>query len=301
MGQRELVEEEREEASHTSAVVDSGAIESEKSADVHGDDRDVDNVDKVTEVREVSPVESSVAETDGGVYDDEITLQEIEAMELLASDSALVKEKEAIAKLREQSVKIDEVLVEVGDIVSNPVNVGVIEATEAATEAAEVASKVLEETTPHPEPVLIDEAEPLPDASEIDDVYGGDASVTSGVGKNRGKAAARLKRVVDGMLTSIEKELERVDANIGQDFKLLDLDGDGVVSTGELKTVVKDFLASHNTDEEASSIVSKLDFDHDGKIMVDDLRNLRKLMAKQIGEANADFDESATEESLRKE
>ena len=50
----------------------------------------------------------------------------------------------------------------------------------------------MEETTPHPEPVLIDEAEPLPDASEIDDVYDGDASVTSGVGKNRGKVRTYL-------------------------------------------------------------------------------------------------------------
>lgn len=78
---------------------------------------------------------------------------------------------------------------------------------------------------------------------------------------------------VDAMLQKLEKEIDDVDAKIGDDWRLLDRDYDGKVTPEEVASAaayLKDTLDKNGIQE----LISKLSKDREGKILVEDIVKL---------------------------
>ncbi|XP_004492874.1 uncharacterized protein [Cicer arietinum] len=87
------------------------------------------------------------------------------------------------------------------------------------------------------------------------------------------KVSSALVDKVDAMLQTLEKEIDEVDAKIGDRWRLLDRDYDGKVSPEEVVSAamyLKDTLGKEGIYE----LVSNLSKDSDGKILVEDIVKL---------------------------
>ncbi|ONK57880.1 uncharacterized protein A4U43_C09F5150 [Asparagus officinalis] len=95
------------------------------------------------------------------------------------------------------------------------------------------------------------------------------------------KVTSSLQDRIDSMLQSLEKEIDDVDAKIGDRYNLLDRDHDGKVTAEEVAAAamyLKDTLGKESVQE----LISNLSRDRDGKILVEDIVKL----ASQDEEAN---------------
>ncbi|XP_058731598.1 uncharacterized protein LOC131603317 [Vicia villosa] len=87
------------------------------------------------------------------------------------------------------------------------------------------------------------------------------------------KVSSSLIERVDAMLQNLEKEIDDVDAKIGDRWRLLDRDYDGKVTPEEVASAamyLKDTLGKEGIQE----LVSNLSKDKDGKILVEDIVKL---------------------------
>ncbi|KAH6769444.1 LETM1-like protein [Perilla frutescens var. frutescens] len=87
------------------------------------------------------------------------------------------------------------------------------------------------------------------------------------------KVSSALINRVDAMLQKLEKEIDDVDAKIGDRWRLLDRDYDGKVTPEEVAsaaTYLKDTLDKEGIQE----LIGKLSKDKDGKILVEDIVKL---------------------------
>ncbi|KAK7359113.1 hypothetical protein VNO77_01059 [Canavalia gladiata] len=87
------------------------------------------------------------------------------------------------------------------------------------------------------------------------------------------KVSSALIERVDSMLQNLEKEIDDVDAKIGDRWRLLDRDYDGKVTPEEVASAamyLKDTLGKEGIQE----LVSNLSKDRDGKILVEDIVKL---------------------------
>lgn len=87
------------------------------------------------------------------------------------------------------------------------------------------------------------------------------------------KVSAALVDRIDGMLRNLEKELDDVDAVIGDRWKLLDRDSDGKVTPEEVAAAAM-FLKDSLGQEPVQELISNLAKDKDGKILVEDIVKL---------------------------
>lgn len=87
------------------------------------------------------------------------------------------------------------------------------------------------------------------------------------------KISAGLVDRIDAMLQKLEKELDDVDAKIGDRWKLLDRDSDGKVTPEELAAAAM-FLKDSLGQEPVQELISNLAKDTDGKILVEDIVKL---------------------------
>ena len=103
------------------------------------------------------------------------------------------------------------------------------------------------------------------------------------------KVSSALINRVDVMLQKLEKEIDDVDAKIGDRWRLLDRDYDGKVTPEEVASAasyLKDTLAKEGIQE----LITNLSKDREGKILVQDLVKL----ASEI--EHAEEEEETTEE-----
>lgn len=87
------------------------------------------------------------------------------------------------------------------------------------------------------------------------------------------KVSSALTDKIDAMLHKLEKEIDDVDAKIGDRWRLLDRDYDGKVTPEEVATAaayLKDTLGKEGMQE----LISSLSKDKDGKILVEDIVKL---------------------------
>lgn len=87
------------------------------------------------------------------------------------------------------------------------------------------------------------------------------------------KVSEALRNKVDAMLHMLEKEIDDVDAKIGDRWRILDRDSDGKVTPEEVAAAalyVKDILGQ----EPVQKLISELAKDTDGKILVEDIVKL---------------------------
>lgn len=89
----------------------------------------------------------------------------------------------------------------------------------------------------------------------------------------RDEVSSALIERVDGMLQNLEKEIDDVDAKIGDHWRILDRDYDGKVTPEEVAAAamyLKDTLGKEGIQE----LISNLSKDRDGKILVEDIVKL---------------------------
>jgi LETM1 and EF-hand domain-containing protein 1 len=87
------------------------------------------------------------------------------------------------------------------------------------------------------------------------------------------EVSSALVERVDAMLQNLEKEIDDVDAKIGDGWRLLDRDYDGKITPEEMAgaaTYLKDALGREGVQE----LISNLPKDADGKILVEDIVKL---------------------------
>ncbi|KAK8481105.1 hypothetical protein V6N11_047848 [Hibiscus sabdariffa] len=82
---------------------------------------------------------------------------------------------------------------------------------------------------------------------------------------------------VDAMLQNLEKEIDDVDAKIGDRWRVLDRDHDGKVTPEEVAAVAQ-YLKNTLAKEGVQELISNLSKDRDGKILVEDIVKLGSLM-----------------------
>eukprot|EP00250_Pteridium_aquilinum_P004513 c14713_g1_i1 orf=237-2774(+) len=100
----------------------------------------------------------------------------------------------------------------------------------------------------------------------------------------KAKVSAALVDRIDAMLQNLEKELDDVDAVIGDRWKLLDRDSDGKVTPEEVAAAAV-FLKDSLGQEPLQKLISNLAKDKDGKILVEDIVKLGTVIdAEENGE-----------------
>ncbi|KAK6136335.1 hypothetical protein DH2020_029906 [Rehmannia glutinosa] len=87
------------------------------------------------------------------------------------------------------------------------------------------------------------------------------------------KVSAQLINRVDAMLQKLEKEIDDVDAKIGDRWRLLDRDYDGKVTPEEVASAAM-YLKDTLDKEGIQELISKLSKDREGKILVEDIIKL---------------------------
>lgn len=100
------------------------------------------------------------------------------------------------------------------------------------------------------------------------------------------KVSAALVDRVDAMLQELEKEIDDVDAKIGDRWQLLDRDHDGKVTPEEVAAAAA-YLKDHIGKEGVQELISNLSRDREGKILVEDIVKL----GTQADDANEDGSE----------
>ncbi|KAI5075404.1 hypothetical protein GOP47_0009480 [Adiantum capillus-veneris] len=102
--------------------------------------------------------------------------------------------------------------------------------------------------------------------------------------RERSTAEARVSTAlverVDAMLQKLEKEIDDVDAEIGDRLKLLDRDRDGKVTAEELAAAAM-YLKDTLGQEPVRELISNLTKDKDGKILVEDIVKLGTVLDEE--------------------
>uniref|UniRef100_A0A453P223 Mitochondrial proton/calcium exchanger protein n=1 Tax=Aegilops tauschii subsp. strangulata TaxID=200361 RepID=A0A453P223_AEGTS len=102
------------------------------------------------------------------------------------------------------------------------------------------------------------------------------------------KVSSALIEKVDAMLQGLEKEIDDVDAQIGNRWQLLDRDHDGKVTSEEVAAAAA-YLKGTIGKEGVQEFISNLSKDKEGKILVEDIVKL----ASQTDENNEDQEEES--------
>ncbi len=203
-----------------------------------------------------------------------LTPQLAEALEVLASTSALAFEREKLDKLKAKqevlNFKVDSPVETVAAVKSAPSPV--VEPAPVVTPAKTKLSETLRQklanlrnSLSREEIMKSYEAAKSATTSQVQSL-GTSAQTPTPVVANSADApsadakqpidytAIQVKARVDKMLNRIESEIEAVDGLIGQNLKVLDSDGDGIVDTAELAGVIRKMLKGHETLEEAEGM-----------------------------------------------
>lgn len=105
------------------------------------------------------------------------------------------------------------------------------------------------------------------------------------VAENAGVSSSLIDRV-DAMLQNLEKEIDDVDAKIGDRHRLLDRDFDGKVTAEEVLAATM-HLKDHLREEGVQELISRLSKDKDGKIHVEDIVRLGSRVEEDGGVTEA--------------
>jgi len=107
------------------------------------------------------------------------------------------------------------------------------------------------------------------------------------------KAMGRLGARVDKMLKSLDGDIAKADAEIGNAFYMIDKDGDGIITVEELRQAIKVVLRKKLSPSEFQTVLRVFDVDMDGKIDIHDV----EIMAESFARAR----ELVTDEDSSKE
>ncbi|KAJ3387831.1 hypothetical protein HDU92_001783 [Lobulomyces angularis] len=112
------------------------------------------------------------------------------------------------------------------------------------------------------------------------------------------KSTQRLSTKLDKMISKIEQELLKYDSEIGSKLHLLKPNEEGKLSITELEDCLK-VIRQNPNDERIKKIVKNLDFDGDGYVTLDEIRNLVEDEEKNEGSGvNLDKDGNKKENTV---
>ncbi|KAJ8753033.1 hypothetical protein K2173_011801 [Erythroxylum novogranatense] len=94
------------------------------------------------------------------------------------------------------------------------------------------------------------------------------------------KVSSALIERVDNMLQKLEREIDDVDAKIGDRWRLLDRDYDGKVTPEEVASAAM-YLKDHLGKEGIQELISNLSKDREGKILVQDIVKMGSQMEEE--------------------
>jgi hypothetical protein len=171
----------------------------------------------------------------------------LEDLKVLASVSSLEEEKKSLEKLLEKQEVMD---------AAKAVGSGRIVKAQAAEEAT------LQQAQAQPTVGVAAENKPA----------------------EQGGAASLLKKRVKNMVDKLEIDMSKIDQKIGNKLKVLDLDGDGRISTFEVRQAVIKVLKKSDQYSEATldRIVENLDVDKDGIISLDELDKILERLRSEV-------------------
>eukprot|EP00010_Vexillifera_abyssalis_P009155 CAMPEP_0201546468 /NCGR_PEP_ID=MMETSP0173_2-20130828/2720_1 /ASSEMBLY_ACC=CAM_ASM_000268 /TAXON_ID=218659 /ORGANISM="Vexillifera sp., Strain DIVA3 564/2" /LENGTH=596 /DNA_ID=CAMNT_0047955121 /DNA_START=1001 /DNA_END=2788 /DNA_ORIENTATION=- len=89
-----------------------------------------------------------------------------------------------------------------------------------------------------------------------------------------------FQHTLEGWLDNIEDQLQKVDSSIGENLHLLDRDGDGIISQGELTIGLK-YLKQKLPPDEYEYLIQRIDSDHDSMISVTDIQQIAQDFQNQ--------------------
>jgi len=209
-----------------------------------------------------------------------LTLEEIEALNVLASESAVEQERAEIQQLKEDLQELTEELTEAAPKISDVF----VEEEKTSKENKKKKKKKKDQMTSTSETTTTTTT--LPD--------GWNANVEKQIG-------SRLKR----MLSRLEDETEKVDEEIGDELFVIDRDKDGKMTVEELRDAVQNVLNTHNTDEEVDAVMKLLDWDGDGEITKHELlyfaqKTREKRLAERGGDDDDDEEDDDTSHAIRR-
>jgi len=95
------------------------------------------------------------------------------------------------------------------------------------------------------------------------------------------KKAKQLGALVSGILGRLEEDVERVGSKIGSKFRLLDADGDGVLSEEDVRQAIYVVLRRKALPHEVQAVMDKLDRDNDGIIDLQEVSLMASALARK--------------------
>uniref|UniRef100_A0A7S2HMY0 Mitochondrial proton/calcium exchanger protein n=1 Tax=Octactis speculum TaxID=3111310 RepID=A0A7S2HMY0_9STRA len=291
-----LIHDEKEKSKEKSKTVSAAAAEQAREI----------NEEEAAEVAQDETPDSDdteTAETESDRVD--VSVEEIEALADFASKSALEKEKVDVEGIKAaiKEIEIEKEIEEETDsqIASAPEETADMVQMEA--EASDVSPDSVvaqvqvqmeaEASDVSPDSVVAqvqasadrvdqsvesgDESTPAPSESATEDCPKPPTPEPS-----KDPVASLLEKKLGTMLAKLEVDLEKVDHEIGEKLHMIDLDNDGLLSAWELQKVFETVM--HETPDVAAkkvkTLIADLDYDMDGLVSVEDLRNFVKMMKK---------------------
>mmetsp|Transcript_28808 Transcript_28808/g.39604 ORF Transcript_28808/g.39604 Transcript_28808/m.39604 type:complete len:335 (-) Transcript_28808:45-1049(-) len=258
--QRDMIEEEREE------TVDA-ALKSKSKSKMHKPKK----VDESSQQLNLPSTLDSIAAATSTAVDDAshmkkavnevaseegegLSVQEMQAIGDLALGSSVLREKAELAILQ---AHIEAVYTEpLAPSTITPPTPAAVEEVEPAVAVGPSDYEVFPAAAVTVEPVVAKTA------------------VTSESEKHpaqRDKSVTMMKAALNSMLDKLKIKIDITEKALGDKFNLLDKDGDGELSSEELRAAIVSTLKRTTSPQDAEELIQMLDSDHDGKVSLVEL------------------------------
>lgn len=97
------------------------------------------------------------------------------------------------------------------------------------------------------------------------------------------KAAEALGSQVEKLITEIDHEIDKFEAEVGNRLQIIKADSQGQLTTSQLELVFK-MLKKKNFDQDrVRSLINQFDQDGDGKVFIKDIYELAKMAEEKEG------------------
>uniref|UniRef100_A0A7S0H6B0 Mitochondrial proton/calcium exchanger protein n=1 Tax=Amorphochlora amoebiformis TaxID=1561963 RepID=A0A7S0H6B0_9EUKA len=228
--------------------------EAEKAAEEKVEEKTIQGREKlvaelVRHVRDDEVMEDLKPDTKSQVkVSDKVLEEAVEDLEALVKNQAVEEERDFLEALKSEVAEKLEEEVTLSNKHTDELREGV------QAEVDSISRKFADKTVDHIQEVIEDK---LKSAQEGDSLVQEEEEKLKTMKSQSDYVADRLKGRVAKMLEDIEMRIEEADKKMDS-LRVLDIDGDGVITEAELVTAIKEVLAEHNTEEEAQAIAKEV-------------------------------------------
>jgi len=257
-------------AAEAEPAIDEHTISQDGPPDVTGasakDAQQVSEPDKSP--TDETPVVPSSDETEQAIDDEkrEISAKDLDALRELLRDDPVEKEREELEKIK-AAMNSKEETPEAATSLGEGSSPDVID---SSTTIAEEIPKAEPHTAAHPGDVG------TPEKTIVDIDSSGEVSIATEPSSlepetDEDPVVKGLKKRLQSMVGRIEVQLSQAQDRIGDKLKMLDKDGDGILSKEEVANVLQEVFKRKISFEQAMEIAAEIDDNHDGIFTVEEL------------------------------